>query len=130
MANENPIPLTPPTGVCYSSSPYSLGKDVSYISSGASSVRVGGGRWDDALNMEFIAGFPQKIAGWSQAVPTPLLGIPRAQAVWRDAQGLARVCIGTTTHLYSWQAGAAMDITPVITQSTGTLTNAITATNT
>lgn len=125
MANENPLPLAPPTGVCYSSSPYSQGKDVSYVGSGPA-IRIGTGRWDDARNMEFIAGFPQKIAGWTQAVQTPLAGIPRAQAIWRDAAGLARVAIGTTNHLYSWQAGVATDITPAIPLSTGTLSGPIT----
>lgn len=126
MPNENPVPLAPAPGVCFSASPYAMGKDVAYIGSGSSAVRTGAGRWSGASNIEFVAGFPQKIAGWSQAVTTALEGIPRVQKNWRDSGGLARVAIGTTSHLYSWQSGVATDITPATTLSTGSLSGPIT----
>lgn len=123
------MPLAPAPGVCFSSTSYAMGKDVAYVGSGSSAVRAGQGRWANASNIEFVAGFPQKIAGWTQALSQPMRGIPRVNRNWRDADGLARVAIGTTTHLYSWQSGVATDITPLRSLSIGTLSGPFTTTS-
>lgn len=122
------MPIAPPPGICLSASPYAVGKDLAYVSTGSGSFRQGQGRWASGSNVEFVAGFPQKIAGWAQATSVPTTGTPRAICVWRDNSGNARTGIGTDTHLYSMLSGALTDITPLRTISSGTLTNAITTT--
>lgn len=122
------MPIAPPPGICLSASSYAVGKDLAFVSSGAGAYRQGQGRWGGGMNVEFIAGFPQKIAGWSQASATLATGIPRAEQPWRDNIGDIRVAIGTTTHLYYMLAGVITDITPLRTISLGTLTNPITTT--
>lgn len=115
------LPISPAPGVCFSTTQYAVGKDAAFIASGAATFRQGAGRWANAQNIEFIAGYPQKIAGWSAAVQVPMEGIPRCNANWRGKDGLAREAIGTTTHLYVWQSGTASDITPLQSISIGTL---------
>lgn len=123
------LPVSPPPGICLSVSPYGAGKDSAYIGSGASAFRTGSGRWTDATNVEFIAGFPQKIAGWSQATTSLTVGIPRANKIWREASGNIDTAIGTDSHLYYLQGSTLTDITPWRDIVSGTLTNAITTTN-
>lgn len=117
------LPISPAPGVCFSTTQYAVGKDNAFIASGASTYRTGAGRWSNATNIEFIAGYPQKIAGWNAAVQFAMEGIPRCNANWRGVDGLAREAIGTTTHLYVWQAGAATDVTPLQIISTGTISS-------
>src|ERR1700722_5011229 len=110
------MPLTPivaAPGLCLSASDYAVGKDFAYVGEG-NTFRQGSGRWVNGENVEFIAGFPQKIAGWVQASTTQTVGIPRAIRPWRDNSGVVRVAIGTETHLYYMQAGVLTDITPLI----------------
>lgn len=126
MPAENPVPLAPPPGVCFAISPYAAGKGTALSGSYAEGIRQAAGRWSNASNIEFIAGFPQKIAGWTQCIATPLVGIPRVNRNWRDAGGLARTAIGTTSHLYAFAVGLVTDITPATTLVTGSLTGPIT----
>ena len=123
------MPIAPPPGVCLSDSPYAVGKDVAYVGSGGSSFRQGSGRYTDATSVEFIAGFPQKIAGWAQSTATLTEGIPRFQKIWRDGSGNINIGIGTTTHLYYQRGSVLTDITPLMTIETGTLSNPVTTTN-
>lgn len=122
------VPIAPAPGVCFSAADYAVGKDSAYIGSGGSSYRQGTGRWVNALNMEFIAGYPQKIGGWLQAIQTPMVGIPRVNENWRGADGIAREAIGTTNHLYVWVGGAINDVTPLQSVVIGSLTDPFTAT--
>lgn len=108
------LPISPPPGVCLSKSDYAGGK---------------AGRWIAAENVEFIAGTPQKIAGWAAATTVAMLDSPRAMKVWRDQNGLARIGVGTESHLYYVQAGTVTDITPLRSIVTGTLSAAISTTN-
>lgn len=123
------LPIAPPPGVCLSATSYASGKDAAYVGSGSGAFRQGSGRWTDATNIEFIAGFPQKIAGWAQASATGTTGIPRAMKVWRDNLGNSNVAVGTETHLYYLLNSTLTDITPVQSQLSGTLTNAISTQN-
>ena len=118
-------PVAAAPGICLSASDYAVGKDFAYVGEG-NTYRQGSGRWVGGENVEFIAGFPQKIAGWVQAVPTQTVGIPRAVCPWRDNSGAARVAIGTETHLYYMLGSALTDITPLRMISAGTLTNPLT----
>ena len=126
------IPIAPSPGICLSDTSYAVGKDLAYVTVGGGSFRQGQGRWSAGYNIEFIAGFPQKIAGWSAATTQTLLGVPRNIKVWRDNTGLARVMIGTTQGLFQWQPGSStvpVDVTPLRTLMGGTLNNAITTVN-
>jgi hypothetical protein len=120
-------PITAAPGLCLSASNYAVGKDYAFVGEG-NTFRQGSSRWIGGENVEFIAGFPQKIAGWSQAVGTTTVGIPRVVLPWRDNNGATEVCVGTTTHLYALASGVLTDITPLRTISTGTLTNPFTTT--
>lgn len=122
------LPVAPPPGVYLSNTTYASGKEVAFISSGVA-YRQGQGRYTLAQNIEFIAGFPQKIAGWSAASLSTTVGVPSCIQPWRDNTGSVRVAVGTQTHLYYLLNGVLTDITPLRTISTGTLTNAITTTN-
>lgn len=120
-------PISPPVGVFLSGSPYSGGKDVGYTGSGTG-FRQGQGRWTTASNIEFLAGFPQKIAGWVAASASKTVGIPRAFRQWLADAATATIFtgVGTDSHLYYLDdAGNLTDITPKQTNSTA-LTDAIT----
>lgn len=124
------LPITPPPGICLSASTYAVGKDAAYVSAGSGgSFRQGQGRWVTGTNVEFIAGFPQKIAGWGAATASAVTGAPRAIKPWRDNAGDVRVGIGTENHLYYVKSAILTDITPLRTLATGTLTDAITTTS-
>lgn len=122
-------PIAPSAGVCFSATSYAVGKDASYVASGGSSFRQGGARWANATNIEFIAGYPQKIAGWTSASSQTMKGIPRAQANWRGTDSLARQAIGTTNHLYVWQTSGITDVTPATVLVSGTLSGAVSTIN-
>ena len=107
-------PIAPAPGIVLSDTSYTLGKE--------------GQRWTAGSNMEFVATYAQKIAGWQAQTSTAMLGIPRCMQEWRDNVGLTRVAIGTTVGLYQWQPGAGaqpMDITPLRTLLGGSLNNPI-----
>lgn len=123
------IPIQPVPGVCLSASGYAIGKDSGQVSAGGGSARAAMGRWVDATNCEFIAGFPQKIAGWGQATLALTVGIPRAVCPWRDNSGNARVGIGTETHLYYLLGSTLTNITPLRSISDGALTDPVSTTS-
>lgn len=107
------VPATPAPGICLSDSVYQAGKKNRYV---------------QATNIEFIAGTPQKIAGWSLATANLTTGIPRAICVWRDQNGDPRIGIGTETHLYYILNGILVDITPLRTIEIGTLNDVVSTT--
>lgn len=121
--------IAPAPGVNLSASSYAAGKDIAYVGAGGGSFRQGSGRWTDATNMEFIAGFPQKIAGWGQSTTSVTNGVPRFEKIWRDGGGGINTGIGTTTHLYRLVGSVLTDITPLRTISTGTLSDPISTTS-
>ena len=121
------VPVSAAPGVCFSETNYAVGKNAAYVSEG-NTFRQGGGRWSNGYNVEFVAGFPQKIAGWVAASASTTTGIPRAEAQWRGSDGTPRTAIGTETHLYSLAGSTLTDITPLRTIASGNLTNAITTT--
>lgn len=121
------MPIDPAPGLDLSSSPYAGSKDASQMAQGGT-IRTGQGRWVDGQNVEFVAGYAQKIAGWIQASSSTTTGKPRAVKIWRDSNGAPRVGIGTETHLYAMLAGVLTDITPLRTISSGTLAGPFTTT--
>jgi hypothetical protein len=122
------VPISVPPGVALSMSNYSSGKTGAQVQAGDAS-RVAQGRWTAGSNVEFVAGYPQKIAGWIAATSSLTVGIPRCVKIWRCFAGQARVGIGTETHLYSLSGSVLTDITPLRSIANGTLANAITTTN-
>jgi len=118
-------PIVAAPGICLSASHYAVGKDFAYVGEG-NTFRQGTGRWVAGTNVEFIAGFPQKIAGWVQASSQQTVDIPRAVCPWRDNNGDARTGIGTASHLYYLLGSTLTDITPWRTISSGSLTNPFT----
>jgi hypothetical protein len=111
------LPMQAQPGICKAESDYAAGKTA-----GGMAGRMVQGRYTDGNRVRFDALFPEKIGGW-QAISaiTGIIGAPRVQRSWRDNAGLARLCIGTETHLYSWDGTTLVDITPLQTISTGTL---------
>lgn len=101
-----PIYATP--GVQKTNSDYSSGKQWGY-GSGRNAL----GRYSDCNNVEFIAGFPQKIAGFTSAFSiSSIMGTIRNLKAWRDVNGVNRLAIGTDSHLYSWNGSVLTDVTP------------------
>jgi len=104
-------------GICKAESDYAAGK-----TGGAVAGRMVQGRYTDGNHIRFDAMFPEKLAGWVAINGlTGMVGIPRIERSWRDNAGLPRLCIGTESHLYSWDGTTLVDITPMQTISTGTL---------
>jgi hypothetical protein len=118
-------PIYAAPGVTKAVSDYAAEKALGYVAT-TSGLRTGQGRWIGATNVEFIAGFPQKIAGWNQATAAKTVDPPRASLVWRDNDGNPRLAVGTETHLYYFDGTNLVDITPLRALSDGTLTNPIT----
>ena len=119
-----PIYATP--GVQLTNSPYASGKQWGY-----GSGRTALGRYSEAQNCEFIAGFPQKVAGFSALLAAGnMIGVPRAIRSWRDVNGIIRLVIGTDSHLYTClpDGSGLTDITPrnqifrEVTNAAGTIT--------
>lgn len=110
-----PIYMQP--GICKSTTDYSAGKTFAF-----GEGRIASGRFVDGDHIRFVAGFPEKIGGNVQ-LSGGMAGIPRALQEWRDNAGNPRIAIGTETHLYYWDGTNLVDITPIRTISTGSLSN-------
>lgn len=124
-------PLTYPPGVCKVDSPFAASYQVSGSKDGG--VR---GRFTDMEGARFVAGFPEKLAGWNYAYSTTggttgvaLTGVPRGLKDWRDNSANVYLGIGTHEKLYVFFQGSATDITPFRAIQTGTLTNAFVTTS-
>src|SRR6185437_2518432 len=122
------MPLQPFTmlpGICKVNSDYASGTPMGY-----SNGRMLRGRFVDGDHIRFVAGFPEKIGGWTAATTTTLTGVPRALKSWRTAQATPLVGVGTSQKLYTFDGKVVTDITPRRALVTGTLAtnNAISAT--
>ena len=117
-------PLYAAPGVCKVNSPYASGKPVGYTQG-----RVAQGRYVDGNHIRFVAGFPEKLGGWVASTATGIVGIPRAMRTWLDNSNNPRLAIGTENHLYYYDGTDTVDITPLRTISTGTLSSALSTTN-
>lgn len=115
-------PVYAAPGICKVNSDYASGRPFGYQQG-----MVAQGRYVDGLNVEFVAGFPQKIAGWTKAFTVPV-GIPRALKTWRANSGSPMLAVATETHLYAFDGTNLTDVTPLRTISSGNLTNPFTTT--
>lgn len=121
------MPMQAQPGICKAESDYAAGKTAGYAGG-----RMVQGRYTDGNHTRFDAQFPEKLAGWMAILAiTGIIGVPRAECSWRDNVSLPRLCIGTESHLYSWDGMTLVDITPLQTILIGTLgTNPFTTTST
>lgn len=71
------------------------------------------GRWRDGNLIRWYNGHLRPIGGWQRFTSVPLTGIPRALQTWRDNTAVARLAIGTPSHLYLHDGSLAYDISPV-----------------
>lgn len=72
------------------------------------------GRWNDALNVRFVAGKPRKKAGFERLNPTTMLGKARGMKAWNKINGLGLYAVGTHLKLYgSTDAIDVINITPL-----------------
>lgn len=116
MAQE---PLSYLPGVCKVDSPFASSAQISNTKDG-----VATGRFTDMEGARFVAGYPEKLAGWVYTSTNSLTGVPRGLKDWRDLTGNVYLGIGTHEKLYVFYQGSATDITPFKPIQTGTLTNA------
>lgn len=72
------------------------------------------GRWSDALNVRFVAGKPEKRAGFEQINTVLLDGKARGMEAWNDLTGQGLYAVGTNTKLYGSTDGLdVINITPL-----------------
>src|SRR6185503_18585129 len=111
------LPIQALPGISKSVSDYASGKLAGY-----SGGRMAQGRYTDMDHCRFVAGYPEKLSGWTAISGFgSVVGIPRNIKSWRDNSGNPRIAIATETHLYSWDGTTLIDISPLRTISTGTL---------
>lgn len=73
------------------------------------------GRFTIANNVEFSAGYAQKIAGYISAIGAGTLdGTVRNMKSWRDVNGKPRLMIATEKRLYDWDGTTLKNATPYI----------------
>jgi hypothetical protein len=88
------------------------------------------GRYIDAQWTRFVAGFAQKMGGWTAAAADrSLAGICRNILTWRDNTEIAHAAFGTHKKLFVLTWGVITDITPLRGRNTGNLSGALTTTN-
>lgn len=68
----------------------------------------------DSNLVRFYQGMVQKLGGWSHMNTTPLIGTCRGMAAWADQNQNIYTACGTEQRLQVLEAGAILDITPVV----------------
>ena len=98
--------------------------------------------WVDSQLVRFVNGYPEKFGGWQKSAiysidpdgdpnstETSISGICRQMSSWRSVtDGVDRIAVGTSNHLYIIENNALYDITP-LRKTTSNLTNPITTAN-
>jgi len=98
--------------------------------------------WVDSQLVRFVNGYPEKFGGWQKSAiysidpdgdpsstETSIAGICRQMSSWRGVtDGVDRIAVGTSNHLYIVENNALYDITP-LRKTTSNLTNPITTAN-
>ena len=111
------VPLKFKAGIVKDTTEYFAGQSGFYI---------------DGNLVRFKNGFPTKIGGWqentysftsAQDVAATVTGTPKHLQAWRSSNdGLDRIVVGTTNHLYVLVGSVFFDITP-LRKTTSNLTN-------
>ena len=98
--------------------------------------------WVDSQLVRFVNGYPEKFGGWQKSAiysidpdgdpnstETSISGICRQMSSWRGVtDGVDRIAVGTSNHLYIIENNALYDITP-LRKTTSNLTNPLTTAN-
>ena len=98
--------------------------------------------WVDSQLVRFVNGYPEKFGGWQKSAiysidpdgdpnstETSISGICRQMSSWRGVtDGVDRIAVGTSNHLYIIENDALYDITP-LRKTTSNLTNPLTTAN-
>lgn len=119
-------PLSYLPGVCKVDSPFASSAAAGFSQDNVYQNSQISGRFTDMNGARFVAGYPEKLAGWVYTSTNALTGIPRGLKDWRDLSSNVYLGIGTHEKLYCFFQGTATDITPFRAIQTGTLTNAFT----
>ena len=94
--------------------------------------------WVDSQLVRFVNGYPEKFGGWQKSAiysidpdgdpnntETSISGICRQMSSWRGVtDGVDRIAVGTSNHLYIIENNALYDITP-LRKTTSNLNNPI-----
>ena len=112
------IPVTMLPGISKVNSDYAAGQPMGYANG-----RIAKGRFVDGDHVRFVAGFPEKIGGWTAATQAKVVGVPRAIRSWRSVSALPLVGIGTSQKLYKFDGQNLTDITPLRPLVSGNLVN-------
>lgn len=112
------VPVTMLPGISKVNSDYAAGMPMGYANG-----RIARGRFVDGNHVRFVAGFPEKIGGWTAATQALVTGVPRAIRSWRSTASLPLVGIGTSQKLYVFNGQNLTDITPLRPIVTGNLAN-------
>lgn len=117
------VQLSALPGVCLSDSAYSNSIKGAYTTEGLAT-----GRYVDMLGSRFFAGRPEKKGGWIPLILTKLTGVCRGEKDWRDFSQNLYCAFGTNLKLQVFlnSTNALIDITPLRSILTGTLTNPLT----
>lgn len=117
-------PLVYLPGVCKVNSDYAASQQT-----GSVEGRPMRGRYRDMQNARFVAGFPEKLAGWATVIAQQVTGATRGMKSWRDQSQVVRLAMGTNQKLEYFGLNLIVDITPWRAVLIGTLTNPITTQN-
>ena len=121
------IPISMAPGICKVDSPYAANRMNAYVTSG-NTYRQGQGRFTAGDKVRFVAGFPEKIGGWTDAGVAGIIGRPSTLTAWQDRGLTVRLAIATNSHVYTFDGTTLTDITPQRPIQENVLTDAITTT--
>lgn len=76
----------------------------------------------DGSNIRFWRGRAEVIGGWELLSTTALAGVCRTVFGWTDGDGFQCFAFGLHNGLTVWESGDQVEITPVATSATGTIT--------
>lgn len=86
------------------------------------------GRFTDTQWARFVAGFAEKMGGYTAALSSTLTGVCRNIKVWRDNDEVVRAAFATHSKLFTLAQGVLTDVTPFRSRVAGTLVNELTTT--
>ena len=79
------------------------------------------GGWTDCDKIRFVYGYPEKIGGWTKYTNDTYVGSARSLHNWLALDGANYLGIGTHLKFYIEEGGSIVDITPIRTTNTNTV---------
>ena len=83
------------------------------------------GGWYDGDKVRFRSGFPEKIGGWTKFATVTFLGVCRSLWNWLDLSNNNFIGVGTNVKYYIEKGGVYNDITPLLTNTSGSTTTTL-----